>query len=124
MNRPAAALLLAAALTLTGCSAAASATAAHTASPKPSPDPVAACLQLHQWKISNADGVSPSLQRKLAAETKGTPLGTDVSQWEQDLAAAGGQSTASVTDYLSILLQDAQAVAEDCAALGVRNTLG
>ena len=118
------ALLIPLALLAAGCAGTTATATAHKAAPSPSADPVAACLQLHQWKLSNSDGVSPALQAKLAAETKGTPLGTDVDQWEQDLAAAGGQSTASVTGYLSTLIQDAQAVAVDCAALGVRNTLG
>jgi len=122
--RPAALVLAAIALTTAGCAATTSTATAQRTTARPSPDPVAACLQLHQWKLSNADGVSPALQRKLAAETKGTALGTDVAQWEQDLAAAGGQSSSSVTGYITTLLQDAQAVAQDCAALGVRNTLG
>lgn len=68
--------------------------------------------------------MSASLQRKLAAETQGTPLGTDVAQWEQDLAASQSQNSSTVTGYLQTLISDAAAVAEDCVALGVRDTLG
>ena len=53
--------------------------------------------------------MSASLQRKLAAETQGTPLGTDVAQWEQDLAASQSQNSSTVTGYLQTLISDAAA---------------
>ena len=86
-------------------------------------DPTAACLELHNWQLHNqGQGIPPSLGRQLEAQTRGTQLGTDITQWLQDLAAPVPSGSAAVS-YASQTLSDAAAVGTDCAALGVRNTL-
>jgi hypothetical protein len=123
---------LAALAALAGCATAAShpataATHAHSASPAVAVDPTAACLKLHAWQLQNANtqgGVPPSLARQLQAQTRGTQLGTDITQWLQDLAAPVPTADASAVEgFVSQVASDAAAVGADCDALGVRNTL-
>ncbi len=122
---------LAALAALAGCSAAShpatAATHAHSASPAVAVDPTAACLKLHAWQLQNANtqgGVPPSLARQLEAQTHGTQLGTDITQWLQDLAAPVPTADATAAEgYINQVASDAAAVGADCDALGVRNTL-
>jgi hypothetical protein len=95
------------------------------AAASPAATPLQACLQLHDLGVHpSAGGVPAVLQRKLTAESAGTPLGTDIAQWLQDLAAGGDQTPATVGQYLATLQSDVAAVGEDCAGYGVRDVLG
>jgi hypothetical protein len=119
---------LAIAAALTGCGGSGSpgaAPASRASSTAVAVDPTAACLELHNWQLHNhGQGISPSFARQLQAQTRGTQLGTDISQWLQDLAAPVPSAGASaVESFISQTASDAAAVGTDCAALGVRNTL-
>ena len=95
------------------------------------PDPVKACLQLQAWQLANnGQGISAALGDQPLTETHGIALGTDIAQWENDLATTardtrtGNYGTLGPLGLASQLLGDAQQVAADCAGYGVRHTLG
>jgi hypothetical protein len=90
-------------------------------------NPTDACLKLHDWQLHNTgQGISQSLASQLTAGTRGTQLGTDITQWLQDLNApvpSGSGSASDAANRISQITSDAAAVGTDCESYGVRNTL-
>ena len=129
ITRPAGAVAVS--LTLAACGEGSA--PVHPAAATAAADPTQACLQLHDFQLHNhGQGIPAAFGRQLEAETRGTQLGTDITQWLQDLSVnpsqipGNGPSARSspIESYLEQALNDAAAVGTDCDAYGVRNTLG
>lgn len=119
-------------LTLTACGEG-SAPVHHPAAATAAADPTQACLQLQDFQLHNhGQGISVTFGRQLEAETRGTQLGADITQWLQDLSVNPSQipgndpsaGPSPIESYLEQTLNDAAAVGADCEEYGVRNTLG
>lgn len=113
--------LLALAALLTACGT--------SAPPAPRPtvavNPTKACLQLQNFGLHNTgQGIAKPFRAQLRAETASTPMGTDVIQWLNDLAAPNPGTSSGAEQLINQTLADAGAVSADCAGYGVRNVLG
>lgn len=115
-------VVLALALAAGGQIAFASSHASHTSKVK-------ACRQLQQWH-NNGKGVPAKLKRRVLSETGGTQLGSDIANWESDLATSAKATkthkngSKRALGLVNKLLADAHAVGSDCQSLGVSRVLG
>jgi hypothetical protein len=88
-------------------------------------NPTKACLQLQNFGLHNTgQGIAKLFQAQLTAETASTPIGTDVIQWLNDLAAPVPGTSSGAEQLLNQIIADAGAVSADCAGYGIRNVLG